>query len=105
MDYGFYTDIYLGSAISQKAFPGRIARAEAFLDRLKSCCRVECAGEEAEKMALCAVAEAVQAQQKRQGIKSTSVGGVSVSYDTGAGSLRGLYEAAAVYLDIYRVVG
>ena len=30
MDYGFYTDIYLGSAISQKAFPGLIARAEAF---------------------------------------------------------------------------
>ena len=90
MDYGFYTDIYLGSAISQKAFPGLIARAEAFLDRLKSCCRVECAGEESEKMARGAVAEAVQAQQKRQGIKSTSVGGVSVSYDTGAGSLRGL---------------
>ena len=104
MDYGFYTDIYLGSAISQKAFPGLIARAEAFLRQLKGCCRVVCAGEEAEKMALCAVAEALQEQQKRQGLKSASVGGVSVSYASG-GSVRQLYEAAGIYLDIYRGVG
>lgn len=104
-DYSFYTGVYLGSSISEKAFPSLLAGAEAFLDRLKGCCRVEAAGEDSEKMALCAMAEALQRVRSRQGIKSTGVGGVSVSYETGGGLNRALYEAAAVYLDIYRGVG
>lgn len=104
-DYGFYTGVYLGSSISEKAFPSLLARAEAELERIKRCCRVKSPGEESEKMALCAMAESLHQERGRQGVQSASVGGVSVRYDNDRKVSARLWEAAGIYLDIYRGVG
>jgi len=104
VDYKFYVNCYLGSAIPEKAFSGVAAQAQAYLDRLKGSCRVESSGAEAERMALCAMAESLWAR-RNDGLTSASVGSVSVHYAAGKPSLfRELYEKAAIYLDIYRGV-
>lgn len=105
VDYSFYETVYLGTSISQKAFPGLAARAQAELDRMKRCFRVVSAGEDSEKLALCAVAEVLARQDKSRGVQSASVGGVSVHYADDTGARREIYRAAGVYLDIYRGVG
>ena len=106
VDYAFYRDAYLGSIVSEKAFPEAAARAKEFLDCLKTRFRVVSSGEEAEKLALCAMAEAVFQAEKRSGIRSASMGSVRVHYrDASEKSLnRELYRKAAIYLDIYRGV-
>ena len=104
VDYSFYNTVYLGSSIPQKAFDELAARASEILARLKRHCRVSSAGEDSEKMALCAMAEALYHLRRRQGVRSTSVGGVSVSYEQ-PDSLRSVYQAAQIYLDIYRGAG
>ncbi len=105
VDYTFYKTVYLGSAIAEKQFPGVAARAEAELARLKRTMRVESSGAESEKLAVCAMADVLCAQSKRRGIRSTTVGGVSVSYQDTHCENRELLDAAGVYLDIYRGVG
>ena len=100
-DFGFYRDAYLGSAIEEKAFPRLAARAAEYLQRLKMTYRVE-GGEQAQAMAVCAMAEVLHAG-KKPGIRAASVGGVSVQYGEDCRE-RELYRAAAVYLDIYRGV-
>ncbi len=105
VDYTFYKTVYLGSAIAEKQFPGVAARASAELDRFKRTMRVESSGAESEKLALCAMAEVLCAQEKRRGIRATTVGGVSVSYQDTKSASRELLNAACVYLDIYRGVG
>lgn len=105
VDYIFYETVYLGSSISEKTFPGLAARAKAELDRMKRCFRVEPAGEDSEKLALCAMAEVLARQDKGRGLQSASVGGVSVRYADEASARRELTQAAGVYLDIYRGVG
>lgn len=104
VDYDFYVNTYLGSAIGEKAFPAAAARAEAELTRFKRSFRVESPGPDSEKMAVCAMAEVLQNTAKSRSVRSASVGGVSVSYKES--SLAGeLYRAAAVYLTFYRGVG
>ena len=104
VDFEFYVNCYLGSAIPEKAFSGVAAQAQACLDRLKGCCRVESSGQDAENMALCAMAETLWARRS-SGLSSASVGSVSVRYAENNASLtRQLYEKAAIYLDIYRGV-
>ncbi len=104
VDYEFYVNCYLGSAIPEKAFSGVAAQAQAYLDRLKGCCRVEASGADAENFALCAMAETLWAR-RNAGIASASVGSVTVHYAEDQPSLtRELYEKAATYLDIYRGV-
>ena len=105
VDYGFYETVYLGSLIPEKAFPGLAARAGAELDRMKRCFRVAPAGEDSQKLALCAMAEVLARQDKGKGVQSASVGGVSVRYRDDTGTRRELHQAAGVYLDIYRGVG
>lgn len=101
VDYGFYRDTYLGSSIPQSRFPQLAARAAEELQRLKRICRVE-GGEDAQAMAVCAMAEALNTPDP--GVRSATIGGVSVSY--GQRDLRRtLYEKAGVYLDIYRGCG
>ena len=102
--FEFYRDIYLGSAIGESKFPQLAQRAEAELARLKRCYRVE-GGEEAQAMAICAMAESLFACTGRSaGVQAATVGGVSVRYweDTDMALRRRLYQQAAVYLDIYR---
>ena len=110
VDFDFYCGCYLGSRIPQKAFPEMASRAQAALDRFKGIYRVVSSGPEAEKMALCAMAEAVYgAKQNRSGVASATVGSVSVRYeDSGSRNRalwRELYEQASIYLDIYRGAG
>ncbi len=107
VDYEFYTGSYLGSSIPEKAFPSTAARAQAALNKLKGVYQVSSSGPEAEKMALCAMAEAIYiASKNRGGVTAATVGSVSVRYDdaqTQRKALwRELYEQASIYLDIYR---
>lgn len=109
-DYAFYTDIYFGSAIPEKAFPGMALRAREALTRFQNIYMVEASGEDSLKMAICAMAESIYAASKRRGgLTSASVGEVSVRYEgaeaSGKSLQRELYEKASIYLDIYRGVG
>lgn len=107
--FDFYQNSYLGSAIPENAFSGVAAQATAALARLKRTYEVSSDGEEAEKLAICAMAEAIYAQKDRApGMTAATVGGVSVRYDNTADAARALsrelYRRAAIYLDIYRGV-
>lgn len=105
VDYKFYVNGYLGSAIPEKAFSGMAAQAAQVLSRFKQAYRVESSGQEAENMAVCAMAESLW-QNKNKGLASASIGSVSVRYQTDRNALRReLYEKACIYLDIYRGVG
>ena len=102
VDFGYYSGVYMGSRIPEAAFDEFALRAREALERLRRYYTVS-GGEEAEKLALCAMAEHIyDTTGRRGGVASASVGQVSVRYtDTD----RGLYDAAATYLEIYRGVG
>lgn len=104
VDYEYYVNRYLGSAIPENAFSGVAAQAQRYLDRLKQVYRVESSGAESENFAVCAMAECLWHNRNR-GVRSANVGGVAVHYDTDRSTVkRELYESAAIYLDIYRGV-
>lgn len=103
-DFGFYTDCYLGEQIPQKAFGEVMARARDMLERYRSIYTVESSGPEAEKMALCAMAEAIYTARRREGVSYASAGGVSVRYSPTGRQDRAVYDAARIYLDIHRGV-
>ncbi|MBQ7340908.1 MAG: hypothetical protein IJW41_01905 [Oscillospiraceae bacterium] len=107
VEYDFYVNSYLGSAIPEKAFPGMAKRAQDTLERYERLYKVVSSGEDARSMAICAMAEALYEAQRRQGLRSANVGSVTVHYEDGsAKSLnRELYQRACIYLDIYRGVG
>ena len=109
-DYTFYTDVYFGSLIPEKAFPEMEMRAREHLARLQNQYRIAASGEDSMAMAICAMAESLYAHSKRRGgVTAASLGNTSVRYDNGeAGDKqlrRELYERASIYLDIYRGVG
>ena len=109
-DFAFYTDIYFGSAIPEKAFPGVAQQAKAILERFQRIYRVEVPGEDSLKMAICAMAESLHAHSKRRGgVTAATAGEVSVRYEESSHAdrqlQRELYEKASIYLDIYRGVG
>ena len=108
-DFTFYTDVYMGELIPEKAFPGMALRAQEYLQRLQRIYQVSVPGEDSLKMAVCAVAEAIFAHSKhRGGVTAASVGQVSVRYDLSDRAdtvlQRQLYEKASIYLDICRGV-
>ena len=47
VDYDFYINTYLGSAIDEKNFPAAAARAAAVLEGYQRHCRVQCPGSSA----------------------------------------------------------
>ena len=103
--FEFYVNRYLGSFIPEKAFSGVAAQAERVLTKFKQVYRVESSGQEAEAMAICAMAETLW-QNRNKGMTSANIGSVSVRYETDRKQLRReLYEKACIYLDIYRGVG
>lgn len=104
VDYSFYENCYLGSVIPESVFPQLSRKARSFLEKMEALCTVA-GGEEAKSMAVCAMAEVLYAWQKHSGIKGTTIGGVSVQYEENQGPVkRALWDAAGIYLDIYRGV-
>ena len=108
VEFDFYVNAYLGSAIPETAFSGMAARAQAILQRFTQIYQIRTWGEDSEKMAVCAMAEALYERQRRRGIRSANVGNVSVQYVDEVFSdkalQRELYHRANIYLDIYRGV-
>lgn len=113
VDFGFYTDVYLGCAILEKEFPFYAMKAKSQLESYKRIYSVTSPSEDSEMMAICAMADAMYgitlAQNGLLAVSSASIGSVSVSYanpqglDLSAnGRTREIYEAACLYLDIYR---
>ena len=113
-EYGFYKEKFCGNSIGEDEFPALEARAREQLERYKRIYTVKAPNEDAEAMAVCAMAEAMAyftAAQNGEMVASTSVGSVSVSYIQSAnvdlsprGQARELYRCAEMYLDIYRGV-
>lgn len=110
-DYAFYRTVYSGSSIPQDEFPACIRDASAALNRYKRIYTVTAPDENAEKLALCAMADAIYyfATAQSGGMAaSVSVGSVSCSRaqtqpDTSpAAQSRELYRCAGLYLDINR---
>lgn len=102
VDFGFYTNEYLGSRIPEKVFAQQARRAEEILCRFERICKAGVTGELSRNMALCAMAETLYEHSCRRGAASQSVGGVSVRYESGANLQRQLFEKAAIYLDLRR---
>lgn len=116
-DFIFYREVYGGSALGEDAFPECARRAREELEKYKRCYRVR-GSEKDEKMAVCAMAEAVDyfnAAQNGSGgaVYYASVGTVSMSGKgvfsqidlSPRGQERELYRCAMTYLDIYRGAG
>jgi hypothetical protein len=112
-DYAYYTDVYFSDAIPEKEFTSFALRAAAQLEQYKRVYTVNSSGEDSEKKAICAMADAMYcitlAQNGVGAVSSASIGSVSVSYanpqglDLSAkGQAREIYEAACLFLDIYR---
>ena len=100
IDYDFYVNSYLGSAIPEKAFSGVAARAAEALQYLRQ--RYQVQGDEISvKMALCAMAEVLYSQ-KKDGLTGATVGNVTVRYESGQSLRSRLLQQARIYLDVYR---
>lgn len=109
VDYDFYVNSFMGSAVPEKNFSGAAVQAAAILERFLRIYRVKEDTEEAKKMAVCAMAESIYTSAKRQnGVTAQSVGNVSVRYETGESAdkalMRELYRRASVFLDFSRGV-
>lgn len=114
--YDFYTGTYHGSAIPEAAWPALERDASAKLNQYKRKYTVTAPDGDAEAMAVCAMAEALDymeaAQNGTGAVQSASIGSVSVSYGNAAASMdlspkgreKELYRAASLYLEIYRGV-
>lgn len=112
-DYAFYQAIYRGSSIPLDEFPACIRDATAVLERYKRIYTVTAPNENSEKMALCAMADAIYyfATVQSGGLASSvSVGSVSCSRTqtqpdiSPAAQSRELYRCAGLYLEIFRGV-
>lgn len=98
VDYEFYVNGYLGSAIPEKAFSGVAAQARQWLVYLKNNYRVVSSGIDAERLAICAMAEALWHRHSGDLVFPGNGSGERQSLG------RELYEKASIYLDIYRGV-
>lgn len=106
VDYGFYTDTYLGQQIPLSAFPEAMQRAKDALAHFARIYRITAAGEVAQNMALCAMAESIYSASHRRGdITAATVGNLSVRYAQPPSLNHELLKKAAIYLDIRRGVG
>lgn len=119
VEYTFYSVTYLGSAISVEEWGELEARAADQLRRYKRIYTVTAPDENAESMAICAMAEALHnvdmvVNGAAGAVQSASIGSVSTTYGSAAasavdvsekGQAKALYKAACLYLDIYRGVG
>lgn len=107
VDYDFYINTYLGSAIDEKNFPAAAARAAAVLEGYERHCRVQCPGPDSRRLAICAMAEVIHRYGIGRLVDSAGIGSVSVKYYSPGGREleRRLLQKAGIYLDILRGVG
>ena len=111
-DYEFYTKTYMGDSIPEADFPRLAKRAGEQLARYKRIYTVSAPDENAEAMAVCAMADAFyafDAVANGGNVQSASIGSVSASYGSTPsidisqkGQAKELYRCACLYLDIYR---
>ena len=120
-DYEFYKCRYNGGSIPYDNWAEYSTRAEGILYRYKRIYTVTVPQEEpdAEKLAVCAMAEALHsfdliANGEGGPVQSASIGSVSTSFGASSadavdmspsGQAKELYRCASMYLDIYRGVG
>lgn len=115
-EYSFYTNSYMGGSIPVDEFPRLAKRAGEQLAQYKRLYTVTAPENDAEDMAVCAMADALYyfetAQNGGGPVASASIGSVSVSYSKGStvdvspqAQERELFAAACRYLDIYRGCG
>lgn len=116
VDFSFYVNSYHGSAIEEKDWPALEREASAKLRQYKKTFTVSASDEDAEAMAVCAMAESIDyfnaALNGTTAVQSASIGSVSVSYGnplqsadlSAKGREKELYRCACLYLDIYRGV-
>ena len=115
VDYEFYSVIYRGKAIAPDEWAAAEREASATLERYKRKYTVtEPAGTvDAEKMAVCAMADVLMYHAKAESgaLASAAIGSVSVSYASSSTAdhsrqrqEKDTYQAACMYLDIYRGV-
>lgn len=114
IDYEFYYSSFMGETIPAKDWNAYEALASAQMKRYKRIYRVTEPEENAEAMAICAMAEALYgfdliANGEGGPVNSASIGSVSVSYANSSmvdisprGQSKALYKAASLYVDIYR---
>lgn len=116
VDYEFYIDTYHGGSIPQEEWPAAEREAGATLAKYKRQYTVTAPADtpDAEHMAVCAMAEVIydRAVKMSSGVSSAAIGSVSVSYSALSGvdysekqHSKNLYNAARLYLDIYRGCG
>lgn len=117
VDFQFYQETYRGTSLSSEELQIFGKRASEQLARYKRIYTVTAPDENAEAMAVCAMADALAyfcAAQNGSGgsVASASIGSVSVSYGSGQAvdcspkaQERELMRCAKLYLDIYRGVG
>lgn len=117
VEFSFYRDAYRGSSIPAAEWPLFEKRAAEQLARYKRIYTVTAPDDNAEAMAVCAMADALAyfaAAQNGTGgaVASASIGSVSVSYAGASGidlspkaQAKELYRCASQYLEIYRGVG
>ena len=117
IEFSFYTGTFQGCSILEYEWPTFEARAAEQLARYKRIYTVTAPEEQAEALAVCAIADAlayfVAAQNGTGGtVTGASVGSVSVSYGnqnamdlSPRGQERELLRCAKQYLEIYRGVG
>lgn len=117
VEYEFYIGAYHGGSVSPEEWPAAEREASATLARYRRLYTVIAPDDDAESMAICAMAEALvfnaRAESSQGGaVSSASIGSVSTSYAsasavdmTAKGKANRVYNAACLYLDIYRGVG
>ena len=116
--YEYYTETYGGSAVEEADWERLSRSASGHLDRTKALSRVTPIGDEAEceSMAICALAETLQAWEDASattgagGTRSESIGSVSVSYASSdelfpKGLGPALMDAMRPWLHVCLVVG
>lgn len=109
VDYAFYTGTYKGDSIPQAEFPRLAARAETTLDKFKRIYTVT-ENTDNEKLAMCAMADALFYFEAIATSGSSSVGSVSSSNpsnglsDTTKEQSAELLRCAELYLEVYRGV-
>ena len=102
--YAFYRDVFLGSRLEEDTFPGMIAQAERWVQKLERTYQVEPVGKDSRELAVCAVAETLDENLADRDVIQSTVGKVSIRYSEKKSLERKLYRSAAVFLKICRGV-